>query len=134
MRYGQGMIRDPHAGLSAREREMLDALLRLGEATATQVEAELPDPPSNATVRSTLRILERKGWVAHRRDGARYVYRPTQADDKLRRRAARHFVQTFFGGSVADAMSALLDDRSRSLNDRDRKQLDEILRRLEAEG
>jgi predicted transcriptional regulator len=125
------MTRDPHAGLSAREREMLDIVLRLGEATATQVEAEMAAPPSNATVRSTLRILERKGWVAHRREGTRYVYRPTHDDPGLRRKAARHFVQTFFGGSVADAMSALLDERSRSLSAQDRRKLDDILRRLE---
>lgn len=122
---------DPHAGLSARERETLEIVIRLGEATATQVEAEMAAPPSNATVRSTLRILERKGWVTHRRDGVRYVYRPTHAGEPMRRRAARHFVQTFFGGSVADAMAALLDGRSRALSERDQRQLDEILKRLE---
>jgi predicted transcriptional regulator len=125
------MTHDPHAGLSARERELFDIILRLGEATAAQVEQEMVDPPSNATVRSTLRILERKGWVAHERRGARYVYRPTQAEAGIRRSAARHFVQTFFGGSVSEAMSALLDARSLALNPQDQKRLDEILARME---
>ncbi len=127
------MTQDPHAGLSAREREMFDIVLRLGEATAARVESEMEDPPSNATVRSTLRILERKGWLAHRRDGARFVYHATQADEGLRRKAAGHFVDTFFGGSVTEAMSALLDGRSRALSPGDQRRLDEILRRLEEE-
>jgi predicted transcriptional regulator len=127
------MLHDPHAGLSAREREMFDIIVRLGEATAAQVEAEMVDPPANATVRSTLRILERKGWVAHQREGARFVYHPTQAKAGLRRKAAKHFVQTFFGGSVAEAMSALLDARSLSLNAQDQRKLNEIIRRMEEE-
>ena len=125
------MTHDPYAGLSAREREMFDIVVRLGEATAAQVEAEMADAPSNATVRSTLRILERKGWIAHRRDGARYVYSTTRAEAGLRRNAAKHFVQTFFGGSVAEAMSALVDSRSRALSAKDQRKLDDILRRLE---
>jgi BlaI family penicillinase repressor len=125
------MARDPHAGLSARERETLEIVIRLGEATATQVEEEMADAPTNATVRSTLRILERKGWLTHHRDGVRYVYRATHTGDGMRKKAARHFVQTFFGGSLADAMAALLDGRSRALSERDQRQLAEILRRME---
>ncbi|MFN8091106.1 MAG: BlaI/MecI/CopY family transcriptional regulator [Vicinamibacteria bacterium] len=125
---------DPHAGLSARERETLEIVIRLGRATATQVEGEMADAPSNATVRSTLRILERKGWVTHHRDGARYVYRATHNGDGMRKKAARHFVRTFFGGSVADAMAALLDGRSRSLSERDQRKLEEILRRMDEGG
>ncbi|GMV03929.1 MAG: BlaI family transcriptional regulator [Gemmatimonadota bacterium] len=125
------MTQDPLAGLSAREREMFDIVVRLGEATAAQVGAEMDRPPTNATVRSTLRILERKGWLAHRRDGARFVYHPTQADEGLRRNAIRHLVDTFFGGSVAEAMSALLDQRSRTLGERERQRLDEIVRQME---
>jgi len=125
------MTQDPHAGLGAREREIFDIVVRLGEATAAQVENEMPEPPSNATVRSTLRILERKGRVVRRRDGARFVYRPTGSDGALRRKAARHFVQTFFAGSVADAMSALVDERSRRLSAGDKQKLAEILSRIE---
>lgn len=127
------MTHDPHAGLSAREREMFDIIVRLGEATAARVEEEMVNPPSNATVRSTLRILERKGWIAHRREGARFVYRPTQPEAGLRRKAVKHFVQTFFGGSVAEAMSALVDARSRALSAQDQRRLAEILERIEGE-
>ena len=61
------------AGLSRREREIVNVLNRLGEATAAEVEAAMPDAPSNAAVRSILRIMEAKGYVRHEEKSRRYV-------------------------------------------------------------
>lgn len=95
--------------LARRERQILDTLYRVGEATVAGVLAQMPDPPSYSCVRSLLRILERKGHVKHKKQGARYVYVPAQSREKARRTALEHVVKTFFDGSNEHAVAALLD-------------------------
>lgn len=94
--------------LGARERQIMDALFRLGEAAVAQVLAELASPPSYSAVRGMLALLESKGMVSHRREGLRYIYSPTVAPGKARKRALKNVVATFFKGSPERAVSALL--------------------------
>lgn len=103
--------------ISRRERQILDVLYRANRATVADVRAGLPDPPSYSTVRALLRILEEKGHVRHEQDGPRYVFIPTVRRDTVRRSALRHLVNTFFEGSAAEVMSALVDMTSRDLPD-----------------
>ena len=105
-----------HRDLSRRERQILDILYQHGQATAAEVQAGLPEPPSYSAVRALLRILEDKGHVRHEQDGPRYVYLPTVARDNAQRSALRHILQTFFDGSTEQAISALLDDSSSKLS------------------
>ncbi|MEW5981849.1 MAG: BlaI/MecI/CopY family transcriptional regulator [Acidobacteriota bacterium] len=102
--------------LSRREREILDVLYALGQATVQQVLDGLADPPSYSAVRALLRILEEKGHVRHDQDGPRYVYTARQPRDTAARSALGHLVRTFYDGSVGDAVSALLDASSSSLS------------------
>jgi predicted transcriptional regulator len=95
----------------------MDVLYALGQATAQQVLEGLPDPPSYSAVRALLRILEEKGHVRHVQDGPRYVYMPRQPRDSAARSALGHLVETFYDGSVGDAMSALLDASSSRLSE-----------------
>jgi len=94
--------------LSRRERQILDVLFRRREATASEIKADMPDAPGYSAVRALLRILEEKGHVRHREDGPRYVYLPVVEADAARRSALRHVLDTFFEGSAAGAMAALL--------------------------
>ncbi len=96
--------------LSRRERQIMDILYSLGTATAAEVMERLPDPPSYSAVRAMLRILEEKGHLDHAQDGPRYVYSPTVAPEQARSTALRHVVGTFFEGSPARAMAALIGD------------------------
>jgi predicted transcriptional regulator len=105
-----------HRDLSRRERQILDILYKNGRATAAEVQAALPEPPSYSAVRALLRILEDKGHVRHEQDGPRYVYLPTVARDNAKRSALRHMLQTFFDGSAEQAISALLDESSAKLS------------------
>ena len=107
------MTRQPHTDLSRRERQIIDILYSNGRATAAEVQAALPEPPSYSAVRAMLRILEDKGHVRHENDGPRYVYVPTVARDNAKRSALHHMLQTFFDGSAEKAISALLDDKSK---------------------
>ena len=122
------MTRQPHHDLSRRERQIIDILYAQGRATAAEVQAALPDPPSYSAVRAMLRILEEKGHVKHEQDGPRYVYLPTVARDNAKRSALRHMLQTFFDGSAEQAISALLDDSSTRLSDRE---LDRLARMID---
>lgn len=98
--------------LSARERQVMDALYRRGEATAAEVYDDLPDPASYNAVRGVLRILEEKGRIEHERDGRRYVYRPVEPADAMGRSMLKRLSRTFFGGSTERVMSALLEEGS----------------------
>ncbi|MGH7549484.1 MAG: BlaI/MecI/CopY family transcriptional regulator [Gemmatimonadota bacterium] len=94
--------------LSPRERQMVDALYRLGRATVREVIDAIDDPPSYSAVRATLRVLEEKGIVRHEQDGPRYVYLPVVQRETARRQALRRLVQTFFDGSAEQAAVTLL--------------------------
>jgi predicted transcriptional regulator len=105
-----------HRDLSRRERQILDILYERGQATAADVQAALPEPPSYSAVRALLRILEDKGHVRHQQDGPRYVYVPTVGRDNAKRSALKHVLKTFFDGSAEQAISALLDENSSKLS------------------
>jgi predicted transcriptional regulator len=125
---------DGTASLSRREREIMDAIYRRGSATVSEVQGDLPDPPSYSAVRALLRILEQKGHIVHREDGPRYVYEPTVPLEQARRSAARHLLETFFADSVEGAVSALLDVRSTSLDDEEFQRLVACIERARREG
>jgi BlaI family penicillinase repressor len=111
------------AELSRRERQVLDTLYRAGRATSAEVQKTMTDPPSYSAVRTFLRILEEKELVRHEQDGARYVYIPTVERERASRSALRHVLNTFFGGSVAQAISALLSEDSKHLSEKDWQRL-----------
>lgn len=102
------MAKSKADALSRRERQVMDVLYRRGRATAAEVLADLPDPPSYSAVRAALRVLEDKGHVSHTRDGQKYVFLPTVPRDAARTSALKRLVQTFFDGSAGDAAAALL--------------------------
>lgn len=121
-------------GLSRRERQIMDALYTLGEATVGEVMDRMPDPPSYSAVRATLRVLEEKGHAKHKQDGPRYLYLPTVSRDKAQSTALKHVVGTFFGGSVEQAVMALLSMPETKMSDDQLEKLAEQVRRAEEEG
>ena len=121
------------ADLSRRERQVLDVLYRLGRATCAEIQKAMAEPPSYSAVRTFLRILEEKGIVRHEQDGARYVYIPVMEKERASRSAMRHLLNTFFGGSVTQAISALLDEDSKNLSEEDWHRLKAIIQRARKE-
>ena len=95
-----------------RERQIIQVVYRLGRASVSDVLAELPDPPSYSAVRSMLGKLTAKGHLTQEEDGPRYIYAPAIPAERARRTALRQLVDTFFAGSVDQAVVALvkLDD------------------------
>jgi BlaI family transcriptional regulator, penicillinase repressor len=117
--------------LSRRERQIMDVLHAKSFATAAEIRAALPDPPSYSTVRALLRILEDKGHAKHRQEGARYVYLPCVSQKAASRSALRRILATFFGGSVDHAVAALLDASDKKLSDEELKKLQDIIKQAE---
>ena len=99
----------PSEKLPRREREVLNALFALGNrASAEDVRSRLMHPPGYSAVRAMLVRLEKKGYVRHQRDGLRYLYSATTSPTAARRAALQQYLRTFFGGSRAQMMTALL--------------------------
>jgi len=95
--------------LSRRERQIMDIIHARNEATAADVQAALLKAPSYSAVRALLRILEEKGFLKHREEGPRYVFAPVESPESARGSALKRVVETFFDGSLANAVAALVD-------------------------
>ena len=120
--------------LSRRERQIMDVLYRNGRASAADVRQEMPKAPSYSAVRALLRILEEKGCVEHDEEGPRYVYRPTAPLKTARRMAARRLLETFFNGSVPQAVVTLLDVSTKNLSEEELEKLQSRIEKAKKEG
>jgi len=108
------MAEPAYEQFSRRERQIMNIIYALGEASAIQVLGALPDPPSRTAVRTMLRILEEKGELKHRKEGREFIYQPTKPRASAGRSALRRVLHTFFDGSLEKAVAIhLLDPKSR---------------------
>ena len=122
------------ATLTKRERQIMDVLYRLGRATAGEIMDGLTGAPSYSTVRTQLRVLETKGHVRHEEHGLRYVYMPTVPRHSARRSALKHLVETFFDGSSAKAVAALLGGEGARLSPEDLERIEALVRTARKEA
>jgi predicted transcriptional regulator len=123
-----------HPALTRRERQIMDVLYRTGRATAADVQAALSGSPSDSTVRTQLRVLEAKGHVVHETQGNRFVYAPTVPRHSARRSALRHLVETFFDGSRAKVVAALLGADTEALTPEELDRIEALVRRAREEA
>jgi predicted transcriptional regulator len=120
--------------LSRRERQIMDILHAKEAVTVAEIRAALPDAPGYSAVRALLRILEEKGHIKHRPEGPRYVYLPRESRASASRSALKRLMVTFFQGSVAETVAALLDSPDAKLSGEDLDKLREVIKRAEKEG
>ena len=120
--------------LSKREREVIDIVYARGHASAAEVREAMDDPPTDAAVRTTLRILVAKGHLRIVEDGPRYDYWPTVPADAARRSELQHVLRTFFGGSTESALATLLDLQPGSLTDDTRRRLKRLIDKASKAG
>ena len=128
------MVKTLHAVLSRRERQIIDILYRRGRATAAEVMEEMPADTTYSTVRTQLRVLEEKGHVRHEQDGQRYVYSPAVPRGTVRRSALKHLVETFYEGSVEQAVAALLGGEGSRLTDEQLDRIEDLIKKARKEG
>lgn len=112
----------------------MDIIYTRGEAAAADVHSALPDAPSYSAVRTLLRILEEKGHLKHREDGPRYVFMPTEPRTKASRSALKRVVQTFFDGSLSNAVAALVDAEGGKLSAEELRRIEAIIKAAKAKS
>ena len=123
-----------HHALSRRERQIMDILYRRSRATAVEVMADLSGEPNYSTVRTQLRVLERKGYVRHEEAGLRYVYLPAVARHAARKSALRHLVDTFFDGSAEKVVGALLGGEGARVSDEELERIAALVAKAKKGG
>ncbi|HET6427453.1 MAG TPA: BlaI/MecI/CopY family transcriptional regulator [Phycisphaerae bacterium] len=116
------------AGLSRREREIMDIVYARSGASATEVLEDMPDAPSRDTVRTILRILEAKGHLRHTKRGREFVYRPTASKTLAGRSALDRVIRTFFGGSLSEAFALHLVSDREKIPPKELDRLSELIR------
>ena len=121
-------------GLSRRERQIMDAVYRLGEASVADVRKAIPDAPSYSTVRALMRVLTEKNELSYTTDGPRYVYRPTTPREEAQASALARVLSTFFDGSPTKAMAALMDLSAGELTEADVDELEHLVHKARREG
>jgi len=98
--------------LTEAELRLMKILWRRGESAVTDLVAAMPDGESLAynSVLTTIRILEQKGYVAHRQEGRAFVYRPCVAEAEASKSEVKHVLSRFFGNSREQLLLSLLGD------------------------
>jgi predicted transcriptional regulator len=120
--------------LSRRERQIMDIAFARGEATVNQICEALPDPPTPMAVRRMMHILEEKGHLRRRGGGREVVYVPRETRDKAGRTALQRVLETFFAGSLEQALSAHLLSRKTEVTDEERDRLVKLIDEARKEG
>ena len=127
------MKSSPFQELSKRERQIMDTIYSLGEASAAEVVERMPGV-GDASVRKLIRILEAKGHLSHRRQGHYYIYTPTISREEASRQAMQRTVETFFQNDAPRAVAALLDVARNSLSKDDIDEITALIEEAEEEG
>ena len=122
------MPRKQSATLTEAELRIMNTLWQKGPGTVQQVLDWLPQKPALAynSVLTTIRVLEKKGYVGHLKDGRAHVFQPLVGQREASRSEIRHLVSRFFRDShEALLLNILRDDE---INDRELEHLREMLR------
>ena len=120
--------------LSRRERQIMDIIFARGEATVNQICAELPDPPTSMAVRRMMHILEEKGFLNRREIGREVAYSPSEKKEKAGSSAFQRVLETFFGGSLEEALSTHLLTRKDKVTNEERDRLIQLIEQARKEG
>lgn len=120
--------------LTRRERQIIEVVYRLGEASAVDIVDNLPGDPKNATIRTILGVLEEKGFLRHETLKGRFIYYPTIPLHQARRTALNQVLETFFKGSEASAVISILKKSDSDLSKEDAEMILEFINKSRKEG
>ena len=115
--------------LSRRERQIMEAVHRMGPATVREITEAVPDPPTEDSIRAIVRILERKQRLVRKESGGRLTYTASESPAAAGRTALRRVVNTFFGGSLDAAVATLLADKDANLSKQELARLASLIRK-----
>lgn len=120
--------------LSRRERQIMDALYRLGTASAAEIREAISHPPTYTAVRTHLTILQEKGLVKFERDGLRYIYEPVVPREEMAKSVMESVLETFFENSVERVVAALIDREDAPISAEQLDRLQQIIEQARKEG
>lgn len=120
--------------LSRRERQIMDVVFAHGQATVKQVVEAIPDAPTPMAVRRMMHILEEKNHLRRKKQGREVIYLPRETRTKAGRSALQRVLETFFGGSLEEALAVHLDSRKDGMSDEERERLIELIELARKEG
>lgn len=120
--------------LSRRERQIMDAVYAIGQATVNKVVETIPSPPTAMAVRRLMHILEEKGYLRRRQSGKEVIYVPSESKGKAGRSALENVLETFFGGSLEEALAAHLHSRKDGVSADERARLIALIEQAKQEG
>ncbi|TAF32669.1 MAG: BlaI/MecI/CopY family transcriptional regulator [Cytophagales bacterium] len=110
--------------LTKAEEEIMQILWALDEAYVRDLIEQIPAPkPAYTTVSTVIRVLETKGFVAHKTLGNTHLYYPLISKDDYARQSVKGLLSDYFGGSFAKLASFFAED-----TDVDMKDLEKMLK------
>jgi BlaI family transcriptional regulator, penicillinase repressor len=125
---------DLQSQLSRRERQIMDIVYSRGEASGADILKALPNAPARGALRVMLRILEDKGHLAHYKKDRQFIYKPTASRQQVGPSALQRVIDTFFAGSIRQAVAAHLSQRSTHITDDELKHLAGLIRQARSKG
>ena len=112
--------------LAPRERQVVETVLRLGEASVGDVLAAIPDPPTYSGIRAIMNVLAQKGFLEYRREKTKYLYKAVIERDSTRMSMLKHLLENFFAGKPSEVVAALLDVTAENLKEKDYSELKQM--------
>ncbi len=125
-------MQDPGKDFSRRERQIMQVIFSNGKATAKEVVAAIPDPPSRTAVRTLLTILVEKGALKYERVGREFVYSPSKSRETVGRGALKNILNTFFGGSIENLIASHFSDPDAAIDEEELSRIQQMIRDAES--
>jgi predicted transcriptional regulator len=125
---------DEKSDLSRRERQIMEALYRLGKASAIEIRDAMPSPPTYTAVRTHLALLTDKGIIRHERQGAKHIYEPVVPREEMAKNVIAGVLENFFEGSVERVVATLIEPGSAPLSDDQLDRLTLLIQQAREQG
>ena len=115
--------------LSEREQEVMNVIWEVRNCCVDDVLQRLPEPkPAYNTIQTFMKILEEKGFLAHKREGKKHIFYPLVEKPEYTRWSLKHMKDNLFGGSAKSLLNTFISDNT--LSDTDINELMRLLREL----
>jgi predicted transcriptional regulator len=120
--------------LFPRERQILEIVYKMEEATAKNVQDKLPDTLSNAAVRKMLSNLESKNLLKHRIHKGKFIYSPMIPKTDMRKSYLKNIMETFFTGEEDNAVLAILKESEIDLSEKEMDTIKKLIQKAKKEN
>jgi predicted transcriptional regulator len=117
--------------LNQHEEEIMSLLWKNGELLIRDILDQLPDPkPPYTTLASTVRNIERKGYLSHRMYGTVNIYKPIVSQEDYSKRSINRLVSTFFDGSVGNFLSFMVKEKN--ISEKEINELQDLIDKMDS--